>query len=261
MVSGAEALKKLLRPDGETIAYEQHGGDLPGVMFLSGFNSNMQGDKALFLDAWCRERGRQFTRLDYFGHGESSGQFENGTIGRWLDDALAVLDEATQGPQLLVGSSMGGWIMLHLALARPDRISGLLGIAPAPDFTQALAQGSLRPEQMLQLELSGYCDLENCYDDGESYRVSRELLEEGKQHCLLGADTIAIDLPVRLLHGQCDDDVPWQRSLLLAEKLVSNDVEIHLVKDGDHRLSRPSDLQRLARTLEFMLCQLERPDD
>ena len=202
----------LQRSDGETVAYEHVPGSEPGIMFLSGFNSNMQGDKALFLDAWCRERNRQYTRLDYQGHGQSSGAFEEGTIGRWIEDALAVLDEVTTGPQLLVGSSMGGWVMLQMALARPERVIGLVGIAPAPDFTRALADGGLSPEQMLQLELGGFCDIENCYDDGEPYRISRELLEEGDRHCLLEADSIAIKLPVRLLHGQCDEDVPWERA-------------------------------------------------
>ncbi len=210
-------------------------------------------DKALFLDAWCRESGRQFTRFDYLGHGESSGRFEEGTIGRWIDDALAVLDAVTQGPQLLVGSSMGGWIMLQLAIARPERLVGLVGIAPAPDFTAALRDNGLTPEQRLQLELSGSCLIENCYDDGEPYTISNELLEEGDRHRLLDRESIPVDLPVRLLHGQQDPDVSWERSLLLAEKLRSDDVEIHLVKDGDHRLSRPRDLERLRRTLDALL--------
>lgn len=250
-------MNELQRVDGETVAYEHVDGSAPGLLFLSGFNSNMQGDKALFLDLWCRERGRQYTRFDYQGHGSSSGSFADGTLGRWIDDALAVLDEVTQGPQLLVGSSMGGWVMLQLALARPERVAALVGIAPAPDFTRALRDDRLAPEQLLQLELSGYCDIENCYDDGEPYRISRELLEEGERHCLLDAQAIAIDLPVRLLHGQCDEDVPWQRSLQLAGKLASTDVEIVLVKDGDHRLSRPQDLQRLARTVDVLLESLD----
>ncbi|RLQ21608.1 alpha/beta fold hydrolase [Seongchinamella sediminis] len=244
---------KLQRGAGEYLACQHLEGHGPGILFLSGFNSNMQGDKAMALDAWCRSTGRQYTRFDYQGHGDSSGRFEDGTIGRWIDDALAVLDEVTRGPQLLVGSSMGGWLMLHLALARPARVVGLVGIAAAPDFTAALASGGLSAEQMLQLELSGYCAIDNCYDDGEPYHIGKGLLEEGRQHCLLERDAIAIDQPVRLLHGQCDDDVPWERSLLLAEKLTSSDVEIQLVKYGDHRLSRPHDLERLQRTISALL--------
>lgn len=244
---------KLQLASGEHLACHHLEGDGPGILFLSGFNSNMQGDKALALDAWCRSTGRQYTRFDYQGHGESSGRFEDGTIGRWIDDALAVLDEVTRGPQLLVGSSMGGWIMLHLALRRPERVLGLVGIAAAPDFTTALAEGGLSPEQRLQLELSGYCAIDNCYDDGEPYHIAKALLDDGRRHCLLEQEAIAISQPVRLLHGQCDDDVPWERSLLLAQKLASSDVEIQLVKDGDHRLSRPQDLERLRRCIGALL--------
>lgn len=247
---------KLQREDGEQLAFEHVEGTQPGIIFLSGFNSNMNGDKALFLDNWCRETGRQFTRFDYLGHGDSSGRFEDGTIGRWRDDAVAILDEVTSGPQLLVGSSMGGWIMLLLALARRHRLVGLVGIAPAPDFTEALKSQGLSPEQLLQLELSGYCSIDNCYDDGEPYRISAQLLEEGRAHCLLEQEAIDIPLPVRILHGQRDPDVPWERSLLLAEKLSSDDVELQLVKDGDHRLSRPRDLARLQATIEDLLGQL-----
>ncbi|TGD71925.1 alpha/beta hydrolase [Mangrovimicrobium sediminis] len=246
----------LQRDDGESIAYDHLPGTGPGIVFLSGFNSNMQGDKALALAQWCAEQGRQFTRFDYFGHGASSGDFAAGTIGRWIDDAVAVFDAVTTGPQLLVGSSMGGWIMLHLALARPQRVSALVGIAAAPDFTATLREGRLGPEQMLQLELSGACDIPNCYDDGEPYTISRELLDEGETHRLLTREHIAIDVPVRLLHGQCDPDVPWERSLLLAEKLRGEDVEVTLVKDGDHRLSRPQDLARLLRTVDTLSRQL-----
>ncbi len=246
----------LQRADGETIAYQHTAGTTPGILFFPGFNSNMHGEKAQALAAWCEAQGRQFTRFDYFGHGESSGKFEDGTIGRWIDDALAVLDELTEGPQLLVGSSMGGWIMLRVALARPERACGLIGLAAAPDFTETMRGGRLSPEQMLQMELSGACDIENCYDDGEPYTITRRLLEEGADHCVLNTQGIAIDCPVRLLHGQCDPDVPWERSLLLAEKLASTDVEVTLAKDGDHRLSRPQDLARLLRTADTLLQQL-----
>lgn len=243
----------LHREDGEQVAFEHLEGATPGIVFLSGFNSNMNGDKALFLRDYCREAGRQFTRFDYLGHGASSGRFEEGSIGRWLGDAAAILDEVACGPQLLVGSSMGGWIMLHLALMRRERLVGLVGIAPAPDFTRALQEGGLSPEQRLQLELSGFCSIDNCYDDGEPYRISRHLLEQGREYCLLDRETIDIDLPVRILHGQRDPDVPWQQSLTLADKLVSEDVEIQLVKDGDHRLSRAQDLARLEACIERLL--------
>jgi pimeloyl-ACP methyl ester carboxylesterase len=246
----------LNRPDGESIAYQHREGRSPGILFLSGFNSNMQGDKALALDAWCAEQGRQFTRFDYFGHGQSSGAFEDGRIGRWRDDALAVLDEVALGPQVLVGSSMGGWLMLLLAMARPQRLAGLVGIAAAPDFTDALANSGLSPAQRVQLQNEGYCDIPNCYDTGEPYRISRQLLEEGKQHCLLGGGAIPIDLPVRLLHGQQDEDVPWEHSLRLAQSLRSKDVEVQLVKSGDHRLSQAQDIQRLQDTLQALLATL-----
>ncbi len=242
----------LQRPDGEQLAYQHLDGAAPGVLFCSGFNSNMQGDKALALESWCRERGRQFTRFDYYGHGESSGRFENGTIGRWRDDALAVLDEITRGPQVIVGSSMGGWIMLLTTLLRPERVHALVGIAAAADFTRALAEQGLSAEQRQQLAALGYCEIDNCYDDGEPYRISQQLLTEGNEHLLLDAE-VAIEKPVRLIHGQRDPDVPWQTALVIAERLRSADVEIQLVKDGDHRLSTAPHLQRLFRTLEPLL--------
>lgn len=238
-------------PDGSQLAYRHREGSGPGVLFCAGFNSDMQGNKAVALDAWCREQGRQFTRFDYFGHGLSSGAVEDGCIGRWRDDTLAVLDEITSGPQLLVGSSMGGWIMLLVALLRPQRLCGLLGLAAAPDFTARLAQ-SLGDEQRRQLAASGYADLPNCYDDGQPYRIGRYMLEEGASHLLLEGQ-IPLDLPVRLIHGQRDEDVPWQLSLQLAECLQSEDVEVQLVKNGDHRLSEAADLQRLRNTVQQLL--------
>lgn len=230
-------------PDGSSIAYRHSPGSTPGILFCAGFNSNMQGTKALALAQWCQEQGRQFTRFDYFGHGESSGAATEGSIGRWRDDTLAILDQVTSGPQLIVGSSMGGWLMLLAALQRPARILALVGLAAAPDFTDRL-RGELTARQHRQLAEDGFADLPNCYDDGVPYRVGRRLLEEGSAHRLLAGD-IAIHVPVRLVQGQCDPDVPWRLALDLAEKIHSTDVEVHLVKDGDHRLSQPADLQRL----------------
>ena len=241
----------LALPDGSSIAYRHLPGREPGIIFCSGFNSNMQGTKALALERWASQEGRQFTRFDYFGHGDSSGSLEQGCIGRWRDDTLAVLDRVTSGKQLMVGSSMGGWLMLLVAQARPDRVCGLLGLAAAPDFTARL-KANLTAAQHKQLADKGYTDLPNCYDDGEPYRISRHLVEEGTAHLLLGGQ-IPIDLPVRLIQGQRDEDVPWRLALELADDLTSNDVEVQLVKAGDHRLSEPQDLTRLLATVRQMI--------
>ena len=241
----------LALPDGSSIAYRHMSGSNPGILFCAGFHSNMQGVKALALEQWCREQGRQFTRFDYTGHGESSGVVEEGCIGRWRDDTVAVLDKVTTGPQLVVGSSMGGWIMLLVALARPDRVCALLGLAAAPDFTDRL-RTSLTDGQQRQLAGSGYADLPNCYDDAEPYRIGRQLLDEGDEHLLLGGD-IPIVVPVRLIQGQRDEDVPWRLALELADRIRSADVELQLVKEGDHRLSEPADLRRLRVTVQQLL--------
>jgi pimeloyl-ACP methyl ester carboxylesterase len=242
----------LQRPDNTTLAYQHLNGAGPGILFCPGFNSDMQGNKAVALEAWCRQQGRQFTRFDYFGHGQSSGKVEEGCIGRWRDDALAVMDQVTAGPQLVVGSSMGGWIMLLVALARPQRVIGLVGIAAAPDFTERLLSHKLAETQLQQLAQTGYCDMPNSYDDGQPYRISQYMLDEGQDHLLLDKE-IPIDMPVRLVHGQCDEDVPWQHSLIIAEQLRSADVEVLLVKSGDHRLSEPQDMQRLTETVGQLL--------
>jgi len=215
----------------------------------------MQGDKALALEAWCLEQGRQFTRFDYAGHGESDGRFEDCTIGQWRDDVLAILDRVTTGPQIIVGSSMGGWIMLLATLERPERVVGLVGIAAAPDFTESLRTGGLSDSQRSQLDETGYCDIPNCYDDGEPYRIGRQLLEEGRAHQLLERE-IPIDVPVRLIHGQLDEDIPWEHALRVAQQLRTSDVEVQLVKGGGHRLSTPPDLGRLTRTIDTLLDQV-----
>ena len=243
---------KLLLNDGHEIAYSHQAGGSPGIVFCSGFNSDMQGTKAQALAQWCTNEGRQFTRFDYFGHGQSSGKFVDGTIGRWRDDALAVLDEIATGPQIIVGSSMGGWIMLLVALLRPERISALVGIAAAPDFTEQMRATHLSAKQLDDLSIHGFCDLPNCYDDGEPYRISANLLEEGKNHLLLDKP-LPIHCPVRLLQGQCDEDVPWEHALAIADCLATTDVEVTLLKQGDHRLSEPADLSRLFALIDRVL--------
>ncbi len=241
----------LTRPDGATIAYHRLSGAPPGIIFLCGFRSDMTGTKALFLEQYCRARGSAFVRFDYFGHGASSGDFSAGTIGRWAEDAAAVIESLSEGRQILVGSSIGGWIMLLAALQHKERIKGLLGIAAAPDFTADLLSAKLGPAERRALDERGAVTLPSEYDPA-GYTYTRELIEEGKAHLLLSRG-IAIEVSVRLLHGMCDDAVPWQRSLLLLDRLQSRDVALTLVKDGDHRLSRASDLNRLARALDEIL--------
>ena len=245
-------LQFLTREDGHRIAYRQSPGKQPGVLFLTGFKSDMEGGKALALEAYCAERGHAFTRFDYTGHGESDGKFEDGTIGEWSSDAVQILDEVTEGPQILVGSSMGGWMMLLAALARPERVAGLVGIAAAPDFTRDLIPDRLTEEQKTSLTETGYCDIPNCYDDMEPYRIGKTLLDEGDAHILLDAE-IPLDIPARLIHGLLDEDVPWETALKIMDKLKSTDVEVQFVKTGDHRLSSDADIARLTRTVGVLL--------
>ena len=241
----------LTRTDSATIAYHRIIGAAPGIVFLGGFHSDMGGNKALYLEDYCRRRGQAFVRFDHFGHGASSGDASTGTIGRWAGDAIAVLDSLTHGRQILVGSSMGGWIMLLAALARPARIHALVGVAAAPDFTEDLLWPRLDAAQRRDLQEGGAVTLASEYDPaGYTYRL--RLFEDSKQHLLM-RDAIALDCPVRLLHGMIDKSVPWQTSLSLAERLTSRDVIVSLVKDGDHRLSRAPDLARLGRTLDELL--------
>jgi pimeloyl-ACP methyl ester carboxylesterase len=208
----------------------------------------MTGTKALFLDEYCRRNGRAFVRFDYFAHGQSSGDFADGTISRWRDDAVAVIDSLTEGPQILIGSSMGGWIMVLAALARPERVAALVGIAAAPDFTTDLLPHRLTDAQRRELYEAGQIVLPSDYDPA-GYLYTRALVEDGDRNLVLRGP-IALSCPTRLLHGMADEPVPWQQSLRLAERLSSSDVTLTLIKDGDHRLSRDEDLARLARVLD-----------
>ncbi|HXO00827.1 MAG TPA: alpha/beta hydrolase [Stellaceae bacterium] len=238
----------LARRGGATIAYRRLAGAGPGIVFLGGFRSDMTGTKALFLEGYCRRQGRAYVRFDYFAHGESSGDFADGTISRWRDDAVAVIDSLTEGPQILVGSSMGGWITVLAALARKERVAALVGIAAAPDFTSDLLPQRLSEAQRRTLRDEGSIVLPSSYDPA-GYLYTRALVEDGDRNLVLRGD-IALSCPARLLHGMADESVPWQQSLKLAERLSSADVTLTLVKDGDHRLSRDEDLARLARVLD-----------
>ena len=244
----------LTREDGATIAYHHSPGQTPGVIFLGGFMSDMTGTKATTLESFCRERGRAFTRMDYQGHGQSSGQFADGTIGLWSEDAVAVLDAVTEGRQVLVGSSMGGWIMLIAALARRERVAGLVGIASAPDFVLRMWD-TFSEEQRRTLARNGVFHEPSEYSE-EPYTITMKLIEDGRDHLLLDKP-IDLDCPVRLLHGMRDPDVPWQVSIELAGALVGTDVRVTLVKDGDHRLSTESDLKLLCETVEKLCQQVE----
>ena len=254
MVSGGEdGLEPCYwtREDGARIAYRRVSGRSPTVVFLGGFSSGMTGTKAAHLDAWCRERGQAYLRFDYQGHGASSGRFVDGTIGTWRDDALAVIEGCTDGPLILVGSSMGAWIMLLVAGALSGRVHALVGVAAAPDFTEELIWKPLPAESRAELTRAGVIHLPSEYAE-EGSPISLALIDEGREHLLLGA-SIALQCPVRLLHGADDSDVPWELSCRLLEALISSDVTLELIKGGDHRLSTPADLARLSRTLDGLL--------
>lgn len=241
----------LEQPGRECLAYRRTAGKTPGIVFLGGFKSDMTGSKAVALEEFAAARGRDFLRFDYSGHGASGGTFEAGCIGDWAKDAIAVLDALTEGPQILVGSSMGGWLMLLTALARPERVAGLVGIAAAPDFTEDLMWESFSPEIRDTILREGSYAEPSAYSD-DPYIITRKLIEDGRDHLLLRGP-IRLDCPVRLLHGMRDPDVPWQVSVRLADALETDDVRIALVKDGDHRLSREQDLALLRATVLELL--------
>jgi pimeloyl-ACP methyl ester carboxylesterase len=244
------AIGRLNRGDGTHLAWIRTTGRTPTVVFLPGYRSDMAGEKATMLAAFCAARGQAMLRFDYSGHGASDGAFEDGTIGAWAADALTAIDALTEGKLLLVGSSMGGWIALLTALARPARIAGLLGIAAAPDFTETLMWAAMAPAERATLLRDGVLRVPSQY--GEPYAITRALIEDGRTQTLLDGP-IALDCPIRLLHGQRDPDVPWETALRIAERVTGEDVRIILVKDGDHRLSRQQDLALLRDTLAALI--------
>lgn len=243
-----ETCGRLQRPDGETLAWRLVEGAGPTVVWLGGFMSDMTGTKAQALADWAAARGRAFLRFDYFGHGESSGAFQVGTIGRWRDDTLAVIDDLTTGDLVLVGSSMGGWLACLAAMARPERVRAMVLIAPAADFTEALMKPGIPPEGHTALAADGVWLRSSAY--GAPYPIARALLEDGARWLILNNGPIPITVPVRILQGGLDPDVPWRHALALVEALAGDDVVFTLVKDGDHRLSRPQDIARLVAAVE-----------
>ena len=240
----AVTLNYLSTFDGEKIAYKMSEGKGPTVIWCGGLKSDMEGGKATHLHDWAIEEGRSYIRFDYYGHGVSSGEFRNGKISRWAADALQVIDELTKGDVILVGSSMGGWASLLAAIKRPERVKALLLIAPAPDFTQKLTWAEWSVEQRETLERDGIVYVPSDYD--EPYEYSRALMEDGKQNQILDAP-IKFDGPVRILQGAADPVVPWEYSRQILDVITSEDVDYTLVKNGDHSLSSPHDLDRLVR--------------
>ncbi len=251
--------------DGTPLAYvatpAARAGAGPGIVFLSGFMSDMTGQKATVLEDWARATGRAFLRLDYSGHGMSGGAFRDGTIGRWLLDAVTVIRHASAtvsglgGDLVLVGSSMGGWIAVLAAMEiGGQRVAGIVTIAAAADFTDDLLPMRLGPDTLATIEAEGVFEAPSQYSD-QPYVITRDLLEDGRNHLVLSGP-IALDIPARLIHGTADPDVPWTQSMKLMGALTSRDVELILVKDGDHRLSEPHDLDRLIRVVERLCLQI-----
>ena len=251
-MTGKGSVQLLSRPDGNRVAYARTEGRAPTVVFLGGFRSDMTGTKAMALEAWAQKRGQGYLRFDYLGHGQSSGRFEDGTIGRWLDDSLAAIDQLTDGRLVLVGSSMGGWLSLLAARARPERMAGLVLIAAAPDFTERMLLKELSLEDRVALERDGRLERPSQYSPEPSV-FTWKLIEEGRRHLLLDKP-LTLPCPVQLLHGQSDPDVPWEYSLQIARHLEAPEVVTTFVKGGDHRLSTPADIARLIAMVEELVC-------
>ena len=237
------------------IAYSRDHGNQPGVVFLCGHGSDMNGSKAEFLHAWAQCRGQSFLRFDYSGHGQSDGNFIETNISDWTRDTIEMIDAHTEGPQILVGSSLGGWIMLNVALARPERVAALVGISAAPDFTENLIWDLLDDKSKHAFQKSGQIAMENPYED-DPVIYPYHLIEDGRRHLQLEAQ-IPISVPVRLLHGMEDAEVPWQTATRLADCLQSDDVVLHFDKTATHRFSEPAQLHLLETILMTLLDQID----
>lgn len=235
------------------IAYRRQAGDGPGVVFCGGFRSDMTGTKAQALADWAAQENRAYTRFDYFGHGASSGDFTDGTMSYWRGDIAHVLDHLCDAPQVLVGSSFGGWLSLMAALDRPEKVAALVLIAPAVDMTERLMWARFSDAARTTLMQDGIYYDPSDYDP-QGYPITRALIEDGRAHLMLDKP-IQINLPLRILHGQKDDAVPWELSLQLAAQLTGTDVEMHFIKHGDHRLSERHEIDRLIQLIDSLSLQ------
>ncbi len=245
-------MQRMTTASGRELAYHRTPGKGPGVVFLGGFMSDMEGTKALALEDWARRTGRAFVRFDYSGHGASSGRFEEGCIGDWAADARAVIEGLTEGPQVLVGSSMGGWISAILTREIPEKLAGFVGIAAAPDFTEDGMWASFDAAQKAQIMERGVLELPSDY--GDPYPITRRLIEDGREHLVLRSP-LPMAFPVRLLQGAADTDVPVSVALRLFEHIDGPDVRLSIVKGADHRFSEPDQLALIEATLEEVLAR------
>lgn len=246
---------KSIKADGEhLLAFDHTPGSVDtGVIFCGGFNSSRNGQKALALQAMCERKNISYTRFDYSGHGDSEGEFKDGSIDSWLADTLCVFDHVSDSQKnIIIGSSMGAWIAVLTALARTDRIAALITIAAAPDFTERLLKQRLTHEQHVQLDKKGCVLIPSEYDDGSPYPISKKLIADSRQHCVLNKK-LQLNMPVRMLHGTKDNDVPYQLSVELLDSFTHSDATLTLVKDGDHRLSDEHHLTLLEKTLSDLL--------
>jgi len=242
-------------PQGRRIAYHQSAGEGPGMVFLGGLKSDMGGTKAVYLEAWARAAGRAFLRFDYSGHGESSGAFTDGCIGDWAEDATHAITTLTEGPQVLVGSSMGGWVSLLLARGMPEKVAGLVGIAAAPDFTEDSMWAGFSDAQKAEMEEQGQVALPSDYSD-EPYVITRRMIEDGRNQLVLRAP-LALNMPVRLLQGTADTDVPVEVAMRLLNHATGDDIRLTLVKGADHRFSTPDCLSLVSQSVAEILARLE----
>ncbi|XP_074157265.1 palmitoyl-protein thioesterase ABHD10, mitochondrial [Sminthopsis crassicaudata] len=244
-------LSYLNRPDLPNLAYKKLKGKTPGIIFIPGYLSNMNGTKAMAIEEFCKSLGHAYIRFDYAGCGNSGGNFEECTLGKWRKDVLSIIDDVAEGPQILVGSSLGGWLMLHAAIARPVKVAALIGIATAADSVVAKFN-QLSVEAKKDIEVKGVWKVPTKYSDDGFYVFHYSFIKEAKLHCLLHGP-IPVMCPVRLLHGMKDDVIPWQTSMHVANRVISTDVDVILRKNSDHRMKEKDDIKLLVYTIDDLI--------